>query len=318
MVDGMLRGGEKVITFPAKTDTGESRTLEIGVFEKEVGIWQTAINIQYEASRRNEVEGNVKKSSPLVRYDDTLRTMNGQLFLHGQLYSFALKQFDDTTSATEAFLKQHDLPSDCKSKVEVEMLRTQISGFGAIYKEAQQLKVLAARQHQRMISLEERAISAETNSELIAKSLSTVGFLLPKIVSSLEQEKISCRELRNELQSINKRTELLRSQLEAMSAENKELRFRLGEAGGADANYEDWQTLFASLNNELELKKEENMKISSELANCRIQHKRELELAAESIQEENKVLREQVQQLRETVSRLQKHVVDIQVQYTFF
>ena len=80
---GTLRGGEKVLTFPAGNREGAGTlVVEIGVFPKEFALWQSAINLQFEESQREDCPRPSLASSSAWGGEDTSLMQVGSLGRH--------------------------------------------------------------------------------------------------------------------------------------------------------------------------------------------------------------------------------------------
>ena len=75
---GTLRGGEKLLTFPAGNREGTGTlVVEIGVFPKELALWQSAINLQFEESQREDCPRPNLASSSWGGEDTSLMQVGG-------------------------------------------------------------------------------------------------------------------------------------------------------------------------------------------------------------------------------------------------
>ncbi len=108
------------------------------MFPKEVALWQSAINLQFEESRREDCPYYfpcpLPASSSGSCGDDMslMQTLHSQLVLQGRVLPFQVNLTDDMQAAADEFLQVHRLPAEVRAKVETEMLRAQVTGLSKV------------------------------------------------------------------------------------------------------------------------------------------------------------------------------------------
>ena len=191
-----LENGERILAIDAQTLDGHI-VIEIGIVDTETIFWQEVIDLHVNTLHSTGAVGSAHDftlEDLVVEEEGASALASMKIHLKGQPHTIFVSPEDDVTLVAEKFVEEHHLKPEIRSKIEMELLRTQVDA--CLIRESK-LKKQVSQVRRRLgdiVLAQGQAAMSEKRAALLSQSLERIEMLLPQALRALEETKARVTE----------------------------------------------------------------------------------------------------------------------------
>jgi len=184
----LLEKGEEVLEVSA-TDLDGPVTFCIAVASYESLLWQNALRLHVQVSSSIvEPAANVLKQS-MTDHEDVMPPATLPVHIKGESYEVTVHMDDDVSAVANAFIEEHHLKPEFRTRIESELLKTMLDNAVAFQAKQRRHAAELRRKLTGIVVQEQRALAAERHADNLADNMGRMEQAMQRLVQKLEDMK---------------------------------------------------------------------------------------------------------------------------------